>query len=204
MSIKDRMEEWWITSEFTLSKNQLIASIALAVLILGGWLVYYFGQSSTEAPIKVAKTTAKSKEPSHKVYVHVAGAVKKPGVYQLDEGSRVIEAIKKAGGFIKGANQDSLNLAAKVSDSQKIIVEAKSDAIAGTPTTSGMPTETKINLNTATEQQLDELPGIGEVMAKRILEYRTEIGSFKSVDQLKDIEGIGPKKFEKIKNKVSL
>lgn len=206
MSIRDRVEEWWIAQEFAMSKNQFIAVLVLTAIIAGGWLFYYFRVSSSTAPIKVSKKSA-SRETNisvskSKVFVHVAGAVKKPGVYKIDEGSRVIEAINLAGGFTKEADKDSLNLAAKVTDSQKITVSFKSQAASIQSSTSS--DSALINLNTATEEQLDELPGIGETMAKRILEYREEKGSFSSVDELKEIEGIGEKKFAKLKEKVTL
>jgi competence protein ComEA len=208
MSIKDKLEEWWIASEFAMSKNQFIAVLVLAGLIAGGWLFYYFLEPSNSIPIKVSKNSAPPKtnvsvsRSVAKIFVHVAGAVKKPGVYKIGEGSRVIEAVNLAGGFAKEADKDSLNLAAKVVDSQKITVALKSKAVSGQKATSS--SEDLVNLNTADAEQLDELPGIGETMAKRILEYRQEKGSFSSIDELKEIEGIGDKKFEKLKEKVIL
>jgi len=206
MSLKDRLEEWWIASEFALTKNQLIAVITLVVIIAFSWLFYYFREDSSDVAIKVSSSQtrpSKSGNFSSKVMVHVAGAVKKPGVYKVREGARVIEAVKLAGGFVKGADKDSLNLAAKVADAQKILVPFKNTgAVQGQ---SGSSTPEVLNLNTATVEQLDdELPGIGETMAKRIIEFREERGSFSSVEQLKDIEGIGEKKFAKIKAKVTL
>lgn len=201
MSLKDRFEEWWISSEFTLSKNQFIAVAVLAAIIGVGWLFYYLRQDVSGTEVKVSKQPAKKESSADLVFVHVAGAVKKPGVYKLPSGSRVIKAIKLAGGFAKDADKDSLNLASKVTDAQKILVAFKNGASnqPGAASADGM-----VNLNTATAEQLDELPGIGEVIAKRIIEFREEIGSFSSVNQLKDIEGIGEKKFAKLKEKVTL
>lgn len=207
MSIKERAEEWWIGQEFTLSKNQCVAALVLAALIILGWLYYYIKQPSSEVKISVpqVKESKHEKMATSKVVVHVAGNVQKPGVYKLNKGSRLIDAVEAAGGFTKEADPNSLNLASKVSDSQKIEVLTKLPAgPKGVPTISGTPVEALINLNTATEEQLDELPGIGETMAKRILDFRTDVGSFKSIEQLKEIEGIGPKKFAKIKPKVTL
>ena len=200
-NIKERVEEWWLSSEFTVSKNQFIAVAVLSVIIIGGWIIYYLYQPVSKPQIKISKTVAK-KSKARKVFVHVAGAVKEPGVYELNTDSRVIEAVKKAGGFTDGADTDSLNLADKVQDSQKIMVTdinktVQSQAIAA-------ETEQSINLNTATAEQLEELSGVGETIAKRIIEFREEKGSFSSVDELKEVEGIGEKKFAKIKEEASL
>ncbi len=208
MSVKDKVEEWWIASEFAFSKTQFIAAISLSVLIIAGWLIYHFQQPAVSADIKVVTPTAKKASPAvtSQVFVHVAGAVKNPGVYKISEGSRIIEAVNKAGGFAKGADENSLNLAAKVKDSQKIevLIKQPTSSSGVSSATSVRQDNQIINLNTATEDQLDELPGIGETMAKRIIEFRQDKGSFTSVDQLKDIEGIGDKKFERLKDKVAI
>jgi len=207
MSFKDRLEEWWITSEFALTKNQLIAIVTLVAIIAFSWIYYYFREGGGDAPIRVSSSQPKLSKSgnfsANKVMVHVAGAVKKPGVYKVKEQARVIDAVELAGGFVNGADKDSLNLAAKVADAQKILVSFKNAATVQGQ--SGSSTPEVLNLNTATTEQLDdELPGIGETMAKRIIEFREERGSFSSVEQLKDIEGIGEKKFAKIKEKVTL
>ncbi len=200
-NIKERFEEWWISSEFTLTKSQFIAAIVLSIIIVSGWLIYYFYQPATKPQIKVSKSVAAKTETS-KVFVHVAGAVKNPGVYELKVGSRVLDAVKKAGGFKEGANSDNLNLAAVLQDSQKILVMDKKQASQAQSLDAGM--EQEINLNSASAEQLEELPGIGETIAKRIVEQRQEKGSFSSIDELKEIEGIGEKKFAKIKEKATL
>jgi len=206
MSFKDQLEEWWIATEFALTKNQLIAIIVLASIIAASWFFYYFSEGSSQTPIKVSNARQKPKSGNlsmNEVLVHVAGAVKAPGVYKVKDGARVIEAIELAGGFAKDADKDSLNLAAKVVDSAKISVPLKSQTVSSQGGPSSLNSEL-VNLNTASAEQLKELPGIGEVMAKRMVEYREEKGSFSSVEQLKEIEGIGDKKFAKLKNKVTL
>ncbi len=200
-NIKERFEEWWISSEFSLTKNQFIAVVILSAIIVSGWLIYYFYQPATKPQIKVSKPSIAKTETS-KVFVHVAGAVKNPGVYELKVGSRVLDAVKKAGGFEQGAYPDSLNLAAVLKDSQKILVMDKNQANQIQSPDAGM--EQGINLNSASAEQLEELPGIGETIAKRIIEQRQEKGSFSSIDELKEVEGIGEKKFAKIKEKATL
>jgi len=199
--LKERVEEWWLSSEFTVSKNQFIAVVVLSVIIIAGWISYYLYQPVSKPQIKISKSVTK-KSKARKVFVHVAGAVKEPGVYELNTDSRVIEAVKKAGGFTDGADTDSLNLAAKVQDSQKIMVTDINKTVQSQATAADI--EQSINLNTATAEQLEELPGVGETIAKRIIEFREEKGSFSSVDELKEVEGIGEKKFAKIKKEASL
>ena len=201
MLLKERVEEWWLSSEFTVSKNQFIAVAVLSVIIIGGWITYYLYQPVSKPQIKISKTVV-NKSKVLKVFVHVAGAVKEPGVYELNTDSRVIEAVKKAGGFTDGADTDSLNLAAKIQDSQKIMVTDINKAVQSQAIAPDI--EQSINLNTATAEQLEELSGVGETIAKRIIEFREEKGSFSSVDELKEVEGIGEKKFAKIKEEASL
>lgn len=126
------------------------------------------------------------------VVVHVVGDVITPGIVTLDAGSRVIDAINAAGGFSSEAKQDTLNLAAHVEDGQLIQVGA----------TSVSAMDNRIDLNTATVEQLDSLPGIGPVMANRILEWRQAHQRFSSVDELQEVEGIGAKLFNRLKSAV--
>ena len=126
------------------------------------------------------------------VVVHVIGDVVTPGIVTLNAGSRVIDAINAAGGFTSEAKQDTLNLAAHVEDGQLIQVGA----------TSVSAMDNRIDLNTATVEQLDSLPGIGPVMANRILEWRQAHQRFSSVDELQEVEGIGSKLFNRLKSAV--
>ena len=129
---------------------------------------------------------------SGQVVVHVVGDVVTPGIVTLNAGSRVIDAINAAGGFTSEAKQDTLNLAAHVEDGQLIQVGA----------TSVSAMDNRIDLNTATVEQLDSLPGIGPVMANRILEWRQAHQRFSSVDELQEVEGIGSKLFNRLKSAV--
>jgi competence protein ComEA len=136
--------------------------------------------------------------------VHVAGAVANPGVYHLQEDSRVIDAVGAAGGVLDTADENALNLAAKIFDGQKIYVPKKGETISQ-PQASGtgdtvLGDSVKINLNTATLEQLDSLPGIGPVTAKKIIDYRDRHGPFRQIDELKQIDGMGSKKFDRIKD----
>jgi competence protein ComEA len=141
------------------------------------------------------------------VVVDVAGWVRHPGVYEMHTGDRVVDAIKEAGGAKRGADLTSLNLAALLQDAQQILVLRKGS---GPPGSGGVGSGSssgaggKINLNTATLDQLESLPGIGEVLGQRILDYRQAHGPFHSVDDLLNVSGIGPSHLADIKDKVAV
>ncbi|MFC7588661.1 ComEA family DNA-binding protein [Nonomuraea antimicrobica] len=134
--------------------------------------------------------------------VHVAGKIRKPGVYLLPVGARVTDAVAAAGGASRGASTGPLNLARRLIDGEQIVVGAPAgQAALGSPMGAD-PASVVLDLNSATTDQLEQLPGVGEVLAARIAEFRTSRGGFTTVDQLRDVSGIGPRKFEEIKPKV--
>jgi competence protein ComEA len=141
------------------------------------------------------------------VVVHVAGAVRQPGLYTLEEGSRIDAAIARAGGATGKAVLDAVNLAAPVADGQQILVPARGDderaSTTGSPGAPGAGGG-RVRLNTATLEQLDTLPGIGPVTAQKILDYRDEKGAFQSVDELDAVPGIGPARLEELRELVDL
>lgn len=128
--------------------------------------------------------------------VHVGGAVIRPGVYSLPDGSRVEDAVQAAGGFSEQAASDSINLAAAVKDGSQIVVPGQ--RVYSSMAKKGGPS--RLNLNTATQAELEELPGIGPVAAQNILQYREENGLFLSIEDIQQVSGIGPATFEKIKD----
>jgi competence protein ComEA len=139
-----------------------------------------------------------------KVYVHVAGAVRRPGLVQVPAGSRVAAAVARAGGPTRKADLTGVNLAAQAEDGQQVVVPAagalpSSAAPAGTSGTAAMPA-VKPSLGSATVEQLDEIDGIGPTLAERIVEYRTENGGFGSLDELQDVDGIGEKRLETLRD----
>jgi len=142
--------------------------------------------------------------PSAEVKVHVAGAVQNPGVYGLSPESRVEDAVAVAGGFAEGADESALNLAAFVLDGQKITVPMEGETAAADTSDlqNAVTADGRININTATKEELMRLPGIGEVRANSIVQYREAHGGFRTVEELGKVSGIGAKTFEAIKDGV--
>jgi competence protein ComEA len=142
--------------------------------------------------------------PPRKLLIHVVGAVRNPGLYRLDEGSRIDDAVRAAGGPKPKADLELINLAAPVADGQQVIVPLRGrTTIAGAPSPPGAPGG-RVHLNTATLEELDTLPGVGPVTAQKILDYRTEHGAFASVDELDAVPGIGPARLAELKKLVDL
>jgi competence protein ComEA len=136
------------------------------------------------------------------VYVHVAGAVRRPGLVRVPAGARVAEAVFRAGGPGRRADLTGVNLAAQVEDGQQVVVPTAGAAMsatgqAGEPAAS---TGVKPSLGSATVEQLDEIDGIGPTLAERIVEYRTQNGGFGSLDELQDVDGIGEKRLETLRD----
>lgn len=186
----------------------VVIAISLAILA---------GKRLTEPPALILETPPQKQESqSLSLKVHVKGAVKKPAVYSLPFGSRIEDAVKLAQPK-PDADLNSLNLAAFLEDGQEIFVPSKnpqskpsglslSTSVQPKPISSATkkPINITVNLNTATEAELVQLPGIGPTLAKRIIEYRRKIGGFKSIEQLLEVKGIGEKKLEQIRPYVRL
>ncbi len=147
-----------------------------------------------------------TKEGRGRVYVHVAGEVRRPGLLALPDGSRIAVAILRAGGPTGRAEMAAINLAQRVIDGQQVLVPrigaAPIAAATGSPAGAAGAVEAPISLATATQEQLEELDGIGPTLAERIIELRDESGGFRSIDQLQEVEGIGEKRFAALKEAV--
>lgn len=209
-SIEEAKYYW--QNQFTPSQK-VGAVIILALMLAGVYRSYSSDNKVQVKPVLDTKPAPKqraSKPTKTYVYVHVAGGVKLPGVYRLESNKRVIDAIKTAGGMQADAYPDALNLASKLKDGDKIYLPGKDDTKDHQPADNSPNMETgapqeqeKVDLNQATAEHLDTLPGIGPTLAKRIVEYRQTKGSFKKVTDLQNVEGIGDKKFSLIKDKVT-
>lgn len=199
-----------------LSRGELVGlAIVVAVLLAGAGLWYV---RSLPKPIVVAAepaspapvtSDAASPTPSPSpILVDVAGWVRRPGVYELAPGARVIDAIEAAGGARSGAALEALNLAAPLADGTQVLVPKRGQA-AAPPAGSGTGTSTAaggglVNVNTATAAELEALPGIGEVLAQRIVDHRTEHGPFATVEDLLDVSGIGEAILAEIRDLVTV
>lgn len=188
----------------------VLAAIA-AILVFGGLALWSRGAPAMIAPPAadegVSGVPPASPSPGV-VVVHVAGKVRRPGLYTLPEGSRVADAIEAAGGPSRTADLDLLNLAEVVVDGSKIEVLAAGDAPATVPpssSTSGTPgTPAQIGLNSADQLALEQIPGIGPVTAAAIIAYREQAGSFTAIEELLEVTGIGPATLESIRPYVTL
>ncbi|MEU6999262.1 ComEA family DNA-binding protein [Nonomuraea sp. NPDC046570] len=186
----------------------MLLLIGILAAIVGG--IYAWRSQPEPAPLPApppltgsaaAPTVAVSSPRAPEVTVHVTGRVRRPGVYTLSGGSRVADAVTAAGGPRRGSPTGSVNLARRLIDGEQIVVGAPSGPPA-TPLTPADPTTAVIDLNTATPDQLEQLPGVGEVLARRITEFRTANGGFRAIEQLRDVSGIGPRKYEELKTRV--
>lgn len=134
--------------------------------------------------------------------VDVAGAVRRPGLYRLARGTRIADALALAGGFTRRADRVAVNLAAPVADGEQIVVPVRGSGAAGESAATGASPTAPLNLNTATLEQLDALPGIGPATAQKILDYRQAHGPFRAVSDLDAVPGIGPGRLEQLKGLV--
>jgi competence protein ComEA len=186
--------------------RQQLALYALAIVAIALIGARYLRQESGSRPRAVAEHGAvRLDRAPGRVYVHVTGAVRRPGVYRLPGWARLDQALRRAGGPSAKADLEGVNLAAKVADGQQVVVPRKGVvAAAGEGIGAQGSPSSPISLNTATPEQLDQLDGVGPATAQKILEFRKEHGGFRSVDDLKQISGIGPKRFEALKDKVRM
>jgi competence protein ComEA len=177
----------------------LLWALGLLVVVLLG--ARYLHHSSPRAAAAPPIRVGESEGSSARLVVHVAGAVRRPGVYRLAAGSRVVDAVRRAGGARRKADLAALNLAAKLEDGRQVLVPLRGAAPAGgggTAPVEGQP----LDLNTASAEQLDQLDGIGPGMASAILKYRDQHGGFGSVDELGEVPGIGEKRLASLREQV--
>jgi competence protein ComEA len=190
-----------------LSRNQVIvyAAIAVALLLVGARAIR--GERSTDASFAAGSQGRFSSSggsfsiggESGDLVVDVTGAVRRPGVYRMPAGSRVDDAIARAGGPIGRAELEAVNRAARLADGQQVVVPERLSADAAA---SAFAEDGPISLGTATVQQLEEIDGIGPVTAGDILEFRDEHGGLASVDQLDQVSGIGPATMEALRQRL--
>ena len=189
-----------------LSRSQIFvyAVVAVALLLVGARAIR--GEQATETSYAVAAgaegggESFSVSEQGGDLVVHVAGAVRRPGVYRMPVGSRVDDAVTRAGGAAPGAELEAVNLAARLADGQQVVVPERvpGGGAAGSVATEEGP----ISLGTATVEQLEEIEGIGPVTAGDIVAFRDEHGGLSSVDQLDQVPGIGPATMESLRSRL--
>ena len=201
-------------------KDKKLVICAIFIMIIGVGMYIYKSNSDpitiedNRESIEMQETEDKNEKTAENVIiVHVAGAVKKPGIVKLKEGSRVEDAVNEAGGLEDNADISNINLAYILEDGIKIkiptldekelsdnsyIIEDIGDKVENSKSK-----KDKININTASESELETLEGIGASLAEKIVEYREKNGKFKNIEDIKNVTGIGDSKFEVIKNKIN-
>ncbi len=207
---------------FNLSRQEKIVFLIIisALLITFSWKLYSKEKESItivptadmgESDIREEKELIDKKI----CIVHISGAVNQPGVYQLTEGERIIDAVKMAGGEMEKANVDAVNLAAHLYDGQKIVIPFISENKGDEVNQNALANEevrqhdyslnsSLLNLNAVTSNQLETLPGIGPALAERILAYRKNHGLFRNIEDIMNVSGIGEKRFESIKEYITV
>ena len=182
-------------------------SLALALLILVG---QRFAQAGTahEPDLAAAPLEPVTETPARTaLVVHVVGEVRRPGLYRLRDGSRIADAVRRAGGARHGADLAALNLAAPLVDGVQVLVPSRVVGAATSPGASaagdGTAVASVVSLSSATVEDLDELPGVGPITAQKIVDYRAEHGPFASVDDLDAVPGIGPTRIEQLRDLVT-
>ena len=186
-----------------LSRRQLFGG-AVAVAVLLVLAVRHFGGGAGTAAPAIAPARVTSRPAATRLLVvDVVGDVRRPGLYKLPAGSRVDDAVNAAGGPTRKAQLDAVNLAAPIADGQQIVVpRSGADGVAAVPSPAGSSSSAPLDLNSATLEQLEALPGIGPVTAQKILDYRQQHGAFHAVTELEGVPGIGPAHMAQLKGLV--
>lgn len=187
-------------------RRVLAAALLALVLVVVAWR---HAASGAPAPLRVAPVVPARASPgaaaatARLLVVDVVGAVRRPGLVRLAEGSRVADAIARAGGLGRGAERAGVNFAAPVSDGQQVVVPQHGAAgAAGAAAGSAAASIGPVSLSSATAEQLDTLPGVGPATAQKIIAYRQQHGAFRSVDELDAISGIGPSRIANLRGLV--
>jgi competence protein ComEA len=206
------------------TRPQLAAYALAAVVVVVLAVRFMQGQARSDGANAAAGGAAIAREPGgvriergppESALVHVAGAVQRPGVYRLRGGDRIKDAVRRAGGARHGADLNAINLAAKLVDGQQVVVprrgaagvsraDAGEASAGGSAGGGGGAPQAPVSLNSATAEQLDTLDGVGPATAQKIIDWRTQNGGFRSIDDLTEVPGIGPKRLAALRPKVQL
>jgi competence protein ComEA len=183
-------------------RRALVAVVGLvAVLIVAGRVLLRPSRIPVPPPVHVAQTAAPAK--AKRLFVDVVGAVRRPGLYRVPDGARVADAVRRAGGPTPKAQLELVNLAALVADGEQVVVPRRGTAVAVAASGGSSVPSGPVHLNSATIEQLDSLPGVGPVTARKIVDYRQQHGGFGSVDELDAVPGIGPARLADLRSLVA-
>ena len=215
-------------------KQKKIIAIILIILVVIAYYYFYLRDTTEEISNQdlEVNNTQENNQTNETIVVHVSGAVNIEGIVELASGSRIANAIEKAGGIKENADMTDINLAYPLEDGMKIYIPTKEETEAyknnentpaesyvtaafggvnskeatnSTPSSSTSDTASKkVNINTATQEELDALPGIGPSIAAKIIDYREQNGKFNSIEEIKEVSGIGDAKYEKIKDSITI
>jgi competence protein ComEA len=188
----------------TPAQRRLLFGVVLlgALLVLGVPRLLYRGGGHVAVPLLRPPRTARAAAPSSKLVVDVAGAVRRPGLHELAPGTRIADAVAAAGGATAKADLNAVNLAAPIADGEQIVVPARGSGALGASSGAAPSPTAPLDLNSASLEQLDALPGIGPTTAQKILDYRQAHGSFHSIADLDAVPGIGQGRIEQLKGLV--
>ena len=200
---------------FFINHKEKIKTAALPIAIGLAVLFFWFYGSGEEPEIKetsvqTSSGSSETAEPSTSelkegdIYVDIDGAVNAPGVYKVSEGTRLFQVIDLAGGLTEDAATGSLNRAEEVYDGQKIMIYSANDTGSEEQKYADASDDGKININRADSDELEKIPGVGPATAKKIIEYRTNNGNFSSIEEIKNVSGIGEKTYESMKEYITV
>jgi competence protein ComEA len=196
-------------AEFLLQhrRHLLAAAVALVLLLLAAHLLLPASTTTPAAPLPPSPGlgAGATEAPHARVVVDVVGAVRRPGLYRLEQGSRIADAVARAGGATPKAELAQVNLAAPLADGEQVVIPKRGLPVAVAPaagSSGGAAATGPVQLSTATLEQLDTLPGVGPATAQKILDYRAKHGAFRSVDELDAVPGIGPKRLDQLRDVV--
>jgi competence protein ComEA len=181
-----------------------LAVVAVAVAVLAAVIAWRSRPAVQPLSRPASSAPAATSTSGATIVVAVSGQVHRPGLVRLPAGSRVADAIDAAGGALPGTDLATINLARKVADGELIVVGLASSAIPAAGSGGGGAGGGLVNLNTATLEQLQTLPGVGPVLASRIIEYREHNGGFRSVEDLRKVSGVGDARFADLKSRVTV
>lgn len=214
MSFLDEVDSLRAKAGLSKARLPVLVGVALLAMLAVGSAAFLLWNAVSSPGVVVQSSNTdeavvEEEQTVDSIFIHVTGAVVNPGMYELAEGSRVQDAVAAAGGFTDDALDESINLARELTDGEQIVVASESDQSSATSDTGVSTGSTgvvngKVNINVADAEALMTLDGIGEATAAKIIAYRETNGSFSTIEEIKEVSGIGDKKYEAIKDSITV